>query len=78
MRQVVDIATEGRHLSRFRGFLVVEADRAEIGRVPLSDIEAVIVHAHGLTCARQPSSEASFWTRDLSDVSFLCTPGFAT
>jgi CRISP-associated protein Cas1 len=49
MERVVDISTDGQHLSVFRGFLVVEKDRQEVGRVPLDDIAAVIVHAHGIT-----------------------------
>lgn len=49
MERIVDIATDGRHLSLHRGFLIVEADRSEVGRVPLDDIHAVIVHAHGTT-----------------------------
>lgn len=49
MDRIVDIATDGRHLSLHRGFLVVEQDREEVGRVALDDIHAVIVHAHGTT-----------------------------
>lgn len=49
MDQIVDIATDGRHLSRDRGFLKVSQDGSEIGRVPLDQIAGVIVHAHGST-----------------------------
>lgn len=49
MDQIVDIATDGRHLSRDRGFLKVSEGEAEIGRTPLDQIAAVIVHAHGTT-----------------------------
>lgn len=49
MDRIVDIATDGLHLSACRGFLIVERDRAEIGRVPLDDVHAMIVHAHGVT-----------------------------
>ncbi len=49
MDQIIDIATDGRHLSRDRGFLKVEEDGREVGRVPLDQIAAVIVHAHGIT-----------------------------
>lgn len=49
MERIVDIATDGRHLSAYRGFLVVSQDREEIGRIPLDDVAAVIVHAHGVT-----------------------------
>jgi len=47
--QIIDIATDGRHLSRERGFLKVEEDGTEVGHVPLDQIAAVIVHAHGIT-----------------------------
>lgn len=49
MDQIVDIATDGRHLSRDRGFLKVSEGTEEIGRVPLDQIAGVIVHAHGTT-----------------------------
>jgi len=47
--QIIDIATDGRHLSRDRGFLKVSENGTEIGRTPLDQIAAVIVHAHGTT-----------------------------
>lgn len=49
MDRIVDIATEGHHLSAHRGFLKVEKDGVEIGRVALEDIHAVIVHSHDVT-----------------------------
>ncbi|PZQ13026.1 MAG: type II CRISPR-associated endonuclease Cas1 [Ancylobacter novellus] len=49
MERIVDIASDGRHLSAHRGFLVVSEGRAEVGRVPLDDVAAVVVHAHGVT-----------------------------
>ncbi|MBD3625314.1 MAG: CRISPR-associated endonuclease Cas1, partial [Rhodobacteraceae bacterium] len=49
MDQIVDIATDGRHLSRERGFLKVSEGADEIGRIPLDQIAGVIVHAHGTT-----------------------------
>tara|TARA_R110002020_G_scaffold70247_1_gene182402 strand:+ start:8115 stop:9026 length:912 start_codon:yes stop_codon:yes gene_type:complete len=49
--QIIDIATDGRHLSRDRGFLKVSEDGAEVGRIPLDQIAGVIVHAHGTTCS---------------------------
>ncbi len=49
MDQIIDIATDGRHLSRHRGFLKVSQDGAEIGRTPLDQIAGIIVHAHGTT-----------------------------
>lgn len=49
MDRIVDIATDGHHLSAYRGFLMVERDGAEVGRIALDDVHAVIVHAHGVT-----------------------------
>ncbi|MBR0552688.1 type II CRISPR-associated endonuclease Cas1 [Stakelama marina] len=49
MDRIVDIATDGRHLSLYRGFLVVEEKSEEIGRIALDDVYAVIIHAHGTT-----------------------------
>jgi len=49
MERIVDIATDGLHLSIHRGFLMVERDREEVGRIALDDVHAVIVHAHGVT-----------------------------
>lgn len=49
MDRIVDIATDGLHLSAYRGFLIVKLDGEEQGRIALDDICAVIVHAHGVT-----------------------------
>lgn len=49
MDRIVDIATDGLHLSTDRGFLMVEREREEVGRIALDDVHAVIVHAHGVT-----------------------------
>ena len=50
--RIVEIAENQRHLSMFRGFMVVEStetQRKELGRIPLDDIGAVIANAHGLS-----------------------------
>ena len=47
--RVVEIETDGRHLSIHRGFLIVAEHGEEMGRVPLDDIAAVVANAHGLT-----------------------------
>ena len=49
MDQIIDIATDGRHLSRDRGFLKVSEGGSEVGRIPLDQVAGVIVHAHGTT-----------------------------
>ena len=50
--RIVEVADDRRHLSAFRGFMVVqdtEGERKELGRVPLDDIAAIIANAHGLS-----------------------------
>lgn len=49
MERIVDIGTEGLHLSAYRGFLIVAKNREEVGRIALDDVHAVILHAHGCT-----------------------------
>jgi len=45
--RVVEITEEGRHLTKDRGFLVVQAGREEAGREPLDDLMAVMATARG-------------------------------
>ena len=48
--RIVEIAEDERHLFVRRGLMVVaqsEGERKELGTVPLDDIAALIVHAHG-------------------------------
>ncbi len=50
--RIVEVADDARHLNVYRGFLVVKStgeNSAELGRIPLDDIEAVIANAHGLS-----------------------------
>ncbi|MCW5698869.1 MAG: type II CRISPR-associated endonuclease Cas1 [Rhodospirillales bacterium] len=47
--RVVEVAEDGRHLSVYRGFMVVEENGAEIGRVPLDDIAVLVINAHGVS-----------------------------
>ena len=47
--RVIEIASEGRHLARYRGLLTVSADGVEEGRVPLDDIGVLLCNARGLS-----------------------------
>ena len=47
--RVIEIASEGRHLARYRGLMTVSAGNAEDGRVPLDDIGVLLCNARGLT-----------------------------
>ncbi|HEX4158621.1 MAG TPA: type II CRISPR-associated endonuclease Cas1 [Rhizomicrobium sp.] len=57
--RVVEIATDGRHLSISRGFLVVSEKHEEVGKIPLDDIAAVVANAHGLTYTNNALVELS-------------------
>lgn len=57
--RVVEIATDGRNLSIFRGFLVVTEHGTEVGRVAMDEVAAVIANAHGLTCTNNALVELS-------------------
>lgn len=47
--RIAEIAQDGRHLARERGFMTISTCDAEVGRIPLDDLGAVIANAHGLT-----------------------------
>ncbi len=47
--QIIEIATNGRSLHLERGFISVREDRETIARVPIDDVEAVLVSAPGVT-----------------------------
>ena len=50
--RIVEIAEDQRHLSLYRGFMLVhstEGHKSELGRVALDDISAVIAHSYGLS-----------------------------
>jgi len=73
MDRIVDIATDGRHLSAYRGFLIVSEDHTEVGRVPLDDVAAVIVHAHGVTW----STNLVVALAERGGIMLLCGPNHA-
>ena len=51
--RIVEVGNDNRHLSVYRGFLLIQSKGPgpwqEIGRIPLDDILAVIVNAHGVS-----------------------------
>lgn len=49
---LVEVAESGRHLSQHRGFLKVSEEKAELGRVPLDDITALILSAPQITMTK--------------------------
>ena len=48
-QRIVEIASDGIHLSAFRGFMKISRQDEELGRVPFADIGAVILRGHGST-----------------------------
>lgn len=55
--RVVDISTDNTRVSADRGFLVVTQADGVSGRVPLDDVAAVILHAHGVTWTARVAAE---------------------
>lgn len=52
LERIVEVSNDKRHLSMYRGFMLVHStgeDRKEVGRVALDDIGALIANAHGLS-----------------------------
>lgn len=50
--RIVEVANDQRHLSMYRGFMLVHStgrDRQEVGRVALDDMTALIANAYGLS-----------------------------
>ncbi len=70
MQRVVDIATDKCHLARSRGFLTIQKDDAELGRVALDDIAALILHGHATTLSANILTALA--ERDV--VTVLCGP----
>lgn len=68
--RVVDLETDGRHLSLQRGFLVVSEGDEEVGRVGLEGISAVVANAHGLTY----SNHALVTLAERGIATVLCGP----
>ncbi|GMW02285.1 MAG: CRISPR-associated endonuclease Cas1 [Candidatus Hydrogenedentota bacterium] len=53
IRRGVEISGSGRHLHKYRGFLIVSENGGEVGRLPLEDLEVVLVSGHGITCTAE-------------------------
>jgi CRISPR-associated protein Cas1 len=49
--RIVEIADDGRHLAKDRGFIVVSVKGDEIGRVPLDDLTAVVATSVATTAS---------------------------
>ncbi|MGK2959529.1 MAG: type II CRISPR-associated endonuclease Cas1 [Acidimicrobiales bacterium] len=70
--RIVEIAQDGRHLSADRGHMVIAEKGAEIGRLALDDIAAVITSAHGLSY----SNNLLVALAQRNAPFILCTPNF--
>lgn len=47
--RIIEVATDGVHLSTHRGFLKISNKDGTLGQVAFEQIEALIVHGHGIT-----------------------------
>lgn len=70
--RVIEIASEGQHLERSRGFMTVSSDGTEKGRVPLDDIAVLLCNARGLTYSNGLMTELA--GRGVAVV--LCGPNY--
>ena len=55
--RVVEVASEGRHLARSRGFMTVSKEGAEEGRIPLDDVGVLLCSGRGLTYSNSLMTE---------------------
>lgn len=56
---IVEIESEGRHISVFRGFLFISDQGKKIGEVPLDDIQSLIFSSRGGSITTQVMTELS-------------------
>ena len=49
---VIEITSDGRHISKYRGFLRVTENGIEVGRVPFDEIDVLILSAKNITITR--------------------------
>lgn len=47
--RIIEVETDGIHLSVDRGFIIVSKECETLGRIALDDIAALVVHGHGAT-----------------------------
>ncbi len=71
--KIVEISTQGRHLSAKRGFLVVADAVQEVARVPLDDISALVITGFGCT----QSSELLSRLAERGVATVICGRGFS-
>jgi len=50
IQRAVEISGHGRHLRKERGFLVVSEGKEDLARLPLDDLEVVLLAGHALSC----------------------------
>lgn len=70
--RVIEVASDGRHLARYRGLMIVSHDGVEDGRVPLDDIGVLLCNARGLTYSNDLMTELA--QRGTAVV--LCGPNY--
>lgn len=53
MERVVEVTGTKRHLSLYRGFMVIKGEEGELGRVALDDIGVVMAAGYGITMSTE-------------------------
>lgn len=53
MERVVEVTGTKRHLSLYRGFMVIKGEEGELGRVALDDIGVVMAAGYGITMSNE-------------------------
>lgn len=48
--RAIEISGQGKHLRKERGFLVVSEDRVDLAKLPIDDLEVVLLSSDGMTC----------------------------
>ena len=70
--RVIEVANDGRHLARSRGFMTVSGEDGEVGRIPLDDIAVLLCNARGLTYSNSLMTELA----KRGSAVVLCGPNY--
>ncbi len=70
--RVIEIANDGRHLARSRGFMTVSVNGEEQGRIPLDDIAVLLCNARGMTYSNGLMTELA----RRGSIVVLCGPNY--
>ena len=69
---ILEVAKDKRHLSLYRGFVKISSSGDEIGRVPLANLEAVMLTGHGITLSKNLLAEFAHQ----KIITIVCGPNY--